>query len=255
VANLLEMIGNDKGAVNWKKDSMGAHLNIDNEIMNEEILEIVTNLYGVGAIKSAGKAGLTLVQMLKNVGLTRPNGKKILDKLAKEIRKKNVGTLTRGNLPKGKPIPSPIDKFPRGYDKPNFPTDFGGPGTPARLREPQGSGGGKAGILGLLGLLGLLGKKSDEDTGEFYDENIYSKLRGLIPDPDMSGARDMPGARDTMQEDPNLMRLLREQAEGTPQDYEGETPIGLEELEKIIQEEEVINYPQHFSNRARSWAK
>ena len=121
---------------------------------------------------------------------------------------------------------------------------------------PKGSGGGKAGLIGLLGLLGLADRSSDgyeEDAvrntmidkgSEFYDENIYSLLEGLIPDPDMSGARDI---------NDDLMRLLREQTK----DYEGDTPIGLEELAKIIQgeEEETINYPQHFSNRARSWAR
>ena len=70
------------------------------------------------------------------------------------------------------------------------------------------------------------------------------RINKLIPDPDMSGARNMPiGQTDLLDRyiDPNY--------------YEGETPLELEELAKIIQEQEVVNYPQNFSNRARSWAK
>ena len=134
---------------------------------------------------------------------------------------------------------------------------------PAQAKKIQSGDKGKWGLLGLLGILGLADRSSyaggesyHEDAArdvlgkgsDFYNENIYSILEALIPDPDMSGARDMPNDA--------LMNVLRKQLKGTDPDYyEGETPIGLEELAKAIQGDETINYPQHFSNRARSWAK
>ena len=159
--------------------------------------------------------------------------------------------------------------------KPSFNVDVAGwknvPHAQAigRLKKIQKDDKGKWGLAGLLGLIGLMQDDQGGYVGEDSAREIPSSklnqiledvtfldiINKLIPDPDMSGARNMPIGQTNMSND-ELMNVLRKQLKETdPNYYEGETPLELEELAKIIQEQEVINYPQHFSNRARSWAK
>jgi|TARA_R110002073_G_scaffold89308_1_gene211650 hypothetical protein len=143
---------------------------------------------------------------------------------------------------------------------------------PAQAKIIQSKDKGKWGLAGLLGLLGLTqddqGSYVGEDSSQemppsklnqiLQDVTFLDIINKLIPNPDMSNAGDMPIGQTDMPND-ELMNVLRKQLKETDQNYyEGETPIGLEELAKIIQgeeQEEIINYPQNLSNRARSWAK
>ena len=105
---------------------------------------------------------------------------------------------------------------------------------PAQAKKIQSGDKGKWGLAGLLGLLGLTqddqGSYVGEDSSQVMSSNNLSQIlqditfsdmiNKLIPDPDMSGARDMPNDA--------LMNVLRKQLKGTDPDYyEGETPLEL----------------------------
>ena len=236
------------------------------------LLDAILTASGVGGMLAKSRKGF---QLIPKKAWERVFGPKLGKQLALAMKGKIKGGKMIPDQPFrqgmiGKPVKTPKPET-RGWTPPpekiNTGPSFDVGGwknvAPAQAKKIQSGDKGKWGLLGLLGILGLADRSSyaggesyHEDAArdvlgkgsDFYNENIYSILEALIPDPDMSGARDMPNDA--------LMNVLRKQLKGTDPDYyEGETPIGLEELAKAIQGDETINYPQHFSNRARSWAK
>jgi len=292
MSNAHEDINNLILEEGFKQASQGEwESQLTGEETTSTLLDAILTASGVGGMLAKGRKGL---QLIPKAQWNKVFGSKVVDKASEGVRQ--LALAMKGKIKDGKLIPNqpfkqgmigkPSGKTPATkfdwekkleelvsrdsrtkipLEKPSF--DVGGwkNVAPAQAKKIQSKDKGKWGLAGLLGLLGLTqddqGSYVGEDSSQEMPSNNLSQIlqditfsdmiNKLIPNPDMSGAGDMPNDA--------LMNVLRNQLKETDQDYyEGETPIGLEELAKIIQEEEqeeIINYPQNLSNRARSWAK
>lgn len=225
-----------------------------------------------GIIKGAGGLqGISLKQMLKKLGLYRGqmSGEhwRNLEKMAesvKDITKRNQDALTNIKKMRGEVI----SKLP----KKGGPVEKYVPATKPLAKDSATKQKGDVGKWGLAGLLGILGLMQD-DQGDYIegdspqetpvnylneilnDVTFSNVLERMIPDPDMSGARDMPiGQTDISPED--LAGIIQREQETSPNYYEGETSISPEDLARIIQGEEETPWAPPFTGRKRSpWVK
>ena len=263
----------DKATNAWKQAQQQAESSGLGDFEHEELIQnLVMGTMG-------GGGGIPLKQMLKNLGLYRGqmSGKhwknvESIKKGVEDIVKRNQDTVKK--LKKMGAEQAGLKEYHKSFPQTLSPTkkpsfDIGGwKNVPiAQVKKVEPGGTGKWGLAGLLGLLGLADRFSDTsgesydmdaarnamiDKGsEFYDENIYSILEGLISDPDMSGAGDMPIGQTDFQprhDDPNyyegetkvsandkLLELLKRQIDTT------DMPIRQPEWDSII------NKPKHYS--------